>query len=321
MFLLILCKQCCVYYRFFQREVLGKKGIDKRSMPKLFGAWHEKTLKTYMFTTGQDRAFTSAKHMSCPWYMECSKKFCPTSEEEEKASRAVATQVMDQDSEDAEVEEILVEVVDSTMKKSSKKISNATALKATKSTKETKKVKETKTTDGSSSKDKGKAVTSPSIDVAPPPSDADAFTISNPSYCPRERLSVSTEIFTASEIYAKNALRIDTHGIEPELLTLCTSIPAIFHFMEENHQLSPELHNLRAFAQKVRCTQWPYFFSNLFFWKFIFVCLNEFFSIIPFFPPFQTGWARRSTTSRRCSQKGSMPGPDYCRYARRASCA
>jgi hypothetical protein len=75
-------------------------------MPKLFGAWIDKTLPTCVFTSIQIRAFSVEELIACPWYLECKRSYAPAEEQMEKAaaSKSIVEELSD-DEVDQEIEE------------------------------------------------------------------------------------------------------------------------------------------------------------------------------------------------------------------------
>lgn len=57
-------------------------------MPKLFGAWIDKSLSTCVFTKVQKQRFTVGKLLACPWYLETVWRFAPGEEMDEQEAAA-----------------------------------------------------------------------------------------------------------------------------------------------------------------------------------------------------------------------------------------
>jgi hypothetical protein len=68
--------------------LVGKHGIEKKAMPKLFGAWIDKSLSTCVFTKVQKQLFTVGELLACPWYLETIRRFAPGEEMDEQEATA-----------------------------------------------------------------------------------------------------------------------------------------------------------------------------------------------------------------------------------------
>lgn len=60
---------------YFNRKLLGKGAIDRKAMPKFFGAWIDKAMPSYVFTPNQLRLFKLPELLASPWYLECAKNY------------------------------------------------------------------------------------------------------------------------------------------------------------------------------------------------------------------------------------------------------
>jgi hypothetical protein len=115
--------------RYFRRELVGKQGIDKKAMPKLFGAWIDKSLATCIFTKAQKRSFKTGELQACPWYLEIACKFVLGGEMDEQAAVTSNTPVPEDISLYESEPKIAVEVVSVVLLKE-KKPRNKKAKKA-----------------------------------------------------------------------------------------------------------------------------------------------------------------------------------------------
>jgi hypothetical protein len=69
--------------------------------------------------------------------------------------------------------------------------------------------------------------------------------------CPPELMSVSTELFTPSQLYAQSSLRLDCHGMHTLVLLIEDSIPKMLEYMEIENSKSAECARILEFATKV----------------------------------------------------------------------
>lgn len=63
-----------------------KKAIKPADIPKYFSAWVEKSSPLCIYTPEQVNTFKASHLNGGGWYIDCSPKFCPSSEEEEMAA-------------------------------------------------------------------------------------------------------------------------------------------------------------------------------------------------------------------------------------------
>jgi len=230
-----------LYCRYFKRELFDKGGIDRKQMPKLFRAYFEDNEEHGMFTPQQQKGFTDEERTSCPWYLECPKKWTPSSEEGERASQSSALSV-EKVSEEEEIEE--AEDV-STAKKKGKAMKESKDNKGTKEGKKKKDASGGKKTKGSSSKDKGKQsslielVASP-VSELPPPRRIDVVTVADGGGSPTDIISVSTDIFAPSQIQVMSLDQADNQVIEASVLLLCSSIQHMVEYGAKEKKRSPD---------------------------------------------------------------------------------
>ena len=153
-------------------------------------------------------------------------------------------------SDDEKEENTIAETVATTCKKPGRNTKAAKATTVTGDSAGTKKSKASKEAKGSSSKDKTNASTP--VAVAPSvPVTSGTLTVSNPSHCPEELHSMSTELCAPSQLQAISAQGVDSHYIESFVLPLCTSIPAIIEHMVGYQVQPPALIEHLDFAKKV----------------------------------------------------------------------
>jgi hypothetical protein len=68
------------------KELLPKKAIQKAHLPLYLGTWIDKTSAQRMYTPLRIRAWSLPHLKGGGWYLDCSKGFCPTKEEADKAA-------------------------------------------------------------------------------------------------------------------------------------------------------------------------------------------------------------------------------------------
>ena len=120
-----------------------------------------------MFTPAQWKAFSDKERKSCPWYLECPKKWAPSSEQSEKAEQAPPLSVQSLSEDEDDIEEVVAPTGKKRREPKAPKEKKPTKAEKQKNGSGSKRIK------GSSSKDKetisspGDLASSPGLDRLP----------------------------------------------------------------------------------------------------------------------------------------------------------
>lgn len=216
-------------FRYFKRELLDKGAIERKVMPKYFGAWIDKAMPSCVFTPTQLKVFNLAELHASPWYLECTKNYSPAEEEDEKkaattAAGAPSVQQLDDDGDDAILE---VEEPPSADKKKTK----GKGIKSPAG-------------GGSTRKTKAKPVDVPSTAPLVLPDNPQA----DRSHC---QPSVTSVTFAPSQIEAQTALRARTHGIVSQVLLFNDSLISLGEQKLKADAAPAPLREMLDFAKQV----------------------------------------------------------------------
>jgi hypothetical protein len=228
--------------------LVGKHGIEKKAMPKLFGAWIDKSLSTCVFTKVQKQQFTVGELLACPWYLETIRRFVLGEEMDEHAATASKNPMPKNLSLDVSEPEDPVEVA------------KPDPPRPKKLCKKKPKKPDAVDVEVQSAQDVAplfQDIAPASIDISVAlllteslPADA-SIDVSSVPHCPLDFKSLFSELFTPSQLYAQNSLRADRHSIQSSVLVIQDSISRMLEHMEIENTKSTDCAQIIEFAQKV----------------------------------------------------------------------
>lgn len=222
-------------HRYFKRELLDKGAIERRSMPKFFGAWIDKAMPSCVFTPTQVKVFKLPELQASPWYIECIKNYAPAEEEDEKLAAIAATAPASEDKVEDDDDDAVVEIAEPSS--ADKKRGKGKAVRSPAAV-------------GSSHKAKPKVgapattIVSPMEQQVPPLDTATA----DRSHC---QPSVTSVTFSPSQLQAQNVLGSRDHGIKSKVLIINDSLISLGERKLSQSTVPAALVDILDFAKKV----------------------------------------------------------------------